>query len=365
MDLRLGFGCMRLPMRVEGGTSSVDMAALERMVDIFIGRGFGYFDVASTYCDGLCEQAIRAALVGRYPRESYILADKLPTLHITAAEQQRRIFDSQLRSCGVDCFDRYIVHCATEAFYDNARRFGSFAFVEQMKREGRVRRSGFSYHDSPELLDRILSEHPETDFVQLQINYVDWEHTPIRARECLETARRHGKPVTVMCTLKGGLLASVPASADRRFRALRPDDDASVWALRYAAGLEGVETVLSGMSSVADMERNCAAMQNFSKLGDEELAAVAAAANDICAAMPVQCTSCGYCLAACPAGIDIPERLHLCNDYAQRYPTEAAAATESAECMACGSCERVCPQHIAVSRWIRSVARYGEAVSRA
>lgn len=356
---------MRLPLTDATNPSSADLAAFMRMVDIFLERGFRYFDVAATYANGCCEQAVRSALTERYPREDYILADKLPTMLVERPERLRPIFDNQLRRCGVDYFDRYIIHCATAAYYAEAERLGSFAFAEEMKRAGLTRAIGFSYHDSPELLERILTEHPEVDFVQLQINYVDWMHTRIRARECYDTARRHGKPITVMSALKGGLLSSVPESAERIFRTLRPHDTPAIWALRYAASLEGTDYVLSGMSSVADMERNTAAMQFFEPFSESEYAAVYEAAEAVCDANPVQCTACGYCVPPCPAKIAIPDCLRLYNDYSRMYAASECLdgyadltrrGGRASDCISCGRCERMCPQHLDIRRWIKRVA---------
>ena len=365
MSGKLGFGCMRLPLKDAADITSIDIAALTRMTDIFLERGFDTFDAAATYHDGHCEQALRLALVERYPRDKFRLADKLPTLLVEDAGQQEKIFSGQLRNCGVEYFDRYLVHCATAAFFEKAVRFDSFGFVERKKREGLVRETGFSFHDSPELLDSILSSHPEVDFVQLQINYVDWNHTPLRAQECYETARRHGKPVTVMCTLKGGMLADVPPEVESMFRAVRPDDDASVWALRYAASLEGVTTVLSGMSSVAEMEKNTSAMQHFEPFTAHEYAVVERAAEMICDLSPVQCTSCGYCVPTCPQNIAIPQYLHLYNRWVRtsesgaldaEYKTLGQSRGKASDCISCGYCESLCPQKLHIVEWLGKTA---------
>ncbi|MCH5329498.1 MAG: aldo/keto reductase [Alistipes sp.] len=365
MSGKLGFGCMRLPLRDAGDPSSVEMATLMRMTDIFIGRGFRYFDTAYTYCDGHSETALRHALVERYPREDYILADKLPTMLIENAGGQSRIFESQLRRCGVNFFDRYIVHCATADFYERARQLRSFEFVEERKREGSVRASGFSFHGSPELLDRILTEHPEVDFVQLQINYADWTRTPMRASECYDTARRHGKPVTVMGVLKGGLLADVPLGAERLMHSVCGNSDPAAWALRFAASLEGVDYVLSGMSSVEEMDRNTLTMINFKPFTRQEYAVADEIADAVCGGTPVQCTACGYCLPVCPERIAVPQSLHLYNAYSRmfggrNYYDEYAALTEgrgrASDCRSCRECERVCPQGLRIADWMRRVA---------
>ena len=367
MEKKLGFGGMRLPLADPKNSASIDHAELVRMVDRFLGEGFDYFDTAWTYLDGHGETALRRALVERHPRTSYRLADKLPTLLIEAADQQERIFAEQLTRCGVDYFDRYIVHCATAAFYERAERFGSFDFALRLRDEGRVREAGFSYHDSPELLDAILTRYPTIDFVQLQISYIDWLHTPIQARACYETARRHGKPVVAMCPLKGGMLADLPAEAARLLRYMRPEWRPAAWALRYVASLEGVERVLSGMGSLAELEANMAALDPFEPLTEAELAAVERAAEIICRAVPIQCTGCGYCEPVCPRRIPIPADLKLYNAQhgaggrgtAERmaaYEAAAAGRGRASECLGCRNCERACPQHLRIAEWLKRVA---------
>lgn len=367
IDTRLGFGCSRLPLTDPQNPASIDIGRLKRMVDIFLSRGFGYFDVASTYHDGHCEAAIRKALVDRCPRGRFILADKLPTLAVDSEEHQEAILLKQLATCGVEYFDRYIVHCATRRFYEKAQSMRSFEFVRRMKKQGLVRKVGFSFHDSPDLLDDILTEYPWVDFVQLQISYVDWELTSVRSRLCYETARRHRKPVVAMCPQKGGLLARVPDSVGRMFRTVRPGDTPSVWALRFAASHRGVETVLSGMSTPEQTEADTAFMRAFQRMDEKEFAVAGRAAEAIVRAEPVQCTSCGYCLQACPAGIPIPVYLRLydaeseaahegCSVRRAGYESSAGGRPRASDCTGCRSCEAVCPQHIRVAEWMRRTA---------
>lgn len=350
---------MRLPLKDAADNTSIDIAALMRMTDIFLSRGFDTFDTAWTYHDGHSEQALRLALVERYPRDRFRLTDKMPTMLLESADDMERIFAEQLLRCGVGYFDRYLVHCATQTFCENAERFDCFGFVGRKKREGFIRETGFSFHDTPELLDAMLTAHPEVDFVQLQINYVDWTQTPLRAQECYRTARRHGKPVTVMSTLKGGMLANVPPQVETLFRAVHPEDDASVWALRFAAGLDGVTTVLSGMSSVSEMERNTAALQFAAPLTPEEQSVVERAAEMICNMNPVQCTACGYCIPVCPAGIDIPQYLYLYNRMTRGVEPSFAgeeSLVPTSSCLACRRCESACPQKLPIAGWIGRAA---------
>ncbi len=368
MNKKLGLGCMRLPLTVPDDVSSIDIAELSRMADLLLENGFTYFDTAYTYHDGHCETALRKALVERYPRNAYSLTDKLPTMLLESGEQQERIFAEQLERCGVGYFDRYLIHCATAAFCEKAERFSSFEFAIRKKREGLARMIGFSYHDTPELLDSLLTRYPEMDFVQLQISYIDWERTPIQARRCYETARRHGKPIVVMCPLKGGMLADVPPAVERLFREHEPDATPASWAIRFAASHEGVETVLSGMSSVGQVEEAVAYMRDFKPLDDQERAIVDEAADIICRTTPIQCTSCGYCIPACPMNIPISEYLHL---YNMRIESEISGSGnpepgdrrfsgdnygKASDCIGCKRCEGSCPQHLSIASWIAKAA---------
>lgn len=362
---------MRLPLTDPHDSASIDLAELSRMVDRFLAGGFTYFDTAYTYHDGHAETALRRALVERYPRDAYELTDKLPTLLIEDEAQQERIFAEQLERCAVDRFDRYLVHCATRAFYEQAERMHSFDFAARMKREGLARQIGFSFHDTPELLETILERYPETDFVQLQISYVDWEYTPIQAHRCYEVARRFGKPIVAMCPLKGGLLADVPPEVERIFRAYAPDRSPASWALRFAASREGVFAVLSGMSSLAQVEENAAFMERFEALDGAERLVVEEAAEALCRTAPIQCTACGYCLPTCPQRIPIPDELRLYNaDTAARHArfeerlAEYAACSadrgRASECIACGRCEAACPQHLRIIGWMKRIAELFE-----
>ncbi|MDE6446363.1 MAG: aldo/keto reductase [Alistipes sp.] len=364
---KLGFGCMRLPLTDPEDFTKVDIAQVERMVDTFLERGFTYCDTAYMYHEFLSEKIVRAALVERHRRDSFTLATKLPTMFLKAEGDQERIFAEQLEKCGVEYFDYYLLHNLNVSNYRKAEQFGSFDFALRMKAEGRIRHVGFSFHDSADLLDEILTAHPETEFVQLQINYMDWENESIQSRKCYETARRHGKPVVVMEPVKGGTLARLPEEAEQLFRTQRPDLSPASWAIRYAAGLEGVMMVLSGMSSMEQLEDNTSYMQDFEPLDAREQAAVAKAVEIINRSIAIPCTACRYCVDGCPKKIAIPEYFALYNNVKQSlnkgfavqsvyYANLAQTHGRASECIACRKCEKSCPQHLPIVEHLRQVS---------
>lgn len=368
---KLGFGMMRLPLIEGGGDKDVDLARTCAMVDAFLQRGYAYFDTAYFYHAHNSENVVRQALVERHPRSRFVLADKLPVVLLKEPADQVRIFDEQLKKCGVDYFDYYLLHSLDAEHYATAQRLDSFGFAQQKKAEGRIRHLGFSFHDTADVLDRILTDHPEVDFVQLQINYLDWEDAAIQSRLCYETALRHGKPVTVMEPVKGGTLAQVPAAAQEVFRQLHPEWSNAVWALRFAAGLENVQMVLSGMSTLSQVEENTAALADCAPLTAEERAAVENAARLLRRGLTVPCTDCRYCVDGCPKHIPIPRCFEAYNadlqdggsafeDRRAAYKEHTLNAGKASDCIGCGACTRVCPQHIDIPQRLKDVARHFE-----
>ncbi len=365
---KLGFGFMRLPLLDGNDQTSFDKEQICRMVDTFMAKGFTYFDTAYMYHAGKSENIIKDVLVDRHSRDSFVLATKMPTMFLKEESDVPRIFEEQLTKCGVDFFDYYLVHCLNVTNYEIAERLKVFDFVSQKKKDGKIRKMGFSYHDDAILLDRILTEHPEVDFVQLQINYLDWENDGVQSRKCHEVAVKHGKEIIVMEPVKGGTLANVPPKAERLLKSREPDMTVPSWAIRYAASLENVFMVLSGMSDFSQLMDNTGYMENFKPLTDEEKAVCLEVADIINSTVTIPCTSCRYCVDDCPKNIPIPDYFALFNAEEQEiekpftvqgeyYDNLAVTHGKASDCISCKKCEGHCPQHIEISKFMKMVAK--------
>ena len=357
---RFGFGCMRLPMLGE----EVDLEQFEKMVDLFLARGFNYFDTAHGYIYGKSELAIRSCLTSRYPRESYILTNKLSGYFFEKEEDIRPLFEQQLEACGVDYFDFFLMHAQGARNYGHYKACRAYETAFALKREGKVRHVGISFHDTPEMLDRILTEYPQIEVVQIQFNYLDFDDPAIQSRAVYETARRHGKPIIIMEPVKGGRLVELPEEAQQVFSALGTGSPAS-YAIRFAAGFEGVMMVLSGMSTIEQMEDNSAFMADFRPLDEKERAAVGEVQRIFKTKNFIPCTACRYCTPGCPMGVPIPDvfatvnaqKLHEKWD-SRAYYAELCGRTGSraSACVGCGQCESVCPQQLPIRELLREAA---------
>ncbi len=359
-----GFGCMRLPMK----GSAVDQTTFSRMVDLFMESGFNYFDTAHGYLGGKSETAIRDCVSARYPRESFVLTDKLTENFFKCESDIRPFFESQLRLCGVEYFDFYLMHAQNARNFEKYRRCRAYETAFALKREGKIRHVGLSFHDKAEVLDRILTLYPEIEVVQIQFNYADFEDPVVQSRLCYEVCRRHGKPVIVMEPVKGGTLVNLPREASAILEELRGGSNAS-YAIRFAAGFEGVFMVLSGMSDLAQMEDNLSYMKDFVPLGEREQAAILRVRAALSDRDFIPCTACRYCTEGCPRHISIPD-LFACMNQKKLYRDwnsdvyygihTSNGKGKASDCIACGKCELACPQKLEIRKLLRLVAEQFE-----
>jgi predicted aldo/keto reductase-like oxidoreductase len=363
---KLGFGFMRLPKKE--GEDAFDMEQVCDMVDCFMDAGFTYFDTAYVY-EG-SEEALRQSLVERYPRERFQVATKLNLMFAKTAEDLPGFFETSCKRLGVDYVDFYLLHGLGGPSIEKAEELKAWDYIKTLKESGKARHIGLSFHGTPEELDGLLGKHPEAEFVQLQINYLDWENERVRSREVYETAMRHNVPVTIMEPVKGGLLASETSAAAERLRKADAGVSAASWALRYAAGLQGLVTVLSGMSTLEQVKDNVATFKDFKPLSDKENEAVAEAVSILNGIPRVPCTGCNYCAPNCPQKIAIPGMMNLYSDYlvhntldgiVRGYGFMTRMGGKASDCIACRVCEEHCPQHIEIADTIAKLSTLVDA----
>lgn len=354
-----GFGCMRFPMK----DGEVDTAEVCLMVDAFLEAGFNYFDTAHGYLGGKSETALRECLTSRYPREAFVLTNKLTAPYFNSNEDIRPFFEAQLEACGVDYFDFYFMHAQNRTNFQKYKDCRAYETALELIKEGKVKHLGISFHDTADMLDEILTEYPQIEVVQIQFNYLDYNDASVQSRLCLETCRKHGKPVIVMEPVKGGSLVNLPDDAAEALDALGGGSHAS-YAIRFAAGHEGIFMVLSGMGNMDMMRDNLSYMTDFKPLDEAETEAVFKVAEIIKSKNLISCTSCRYCVEGCPANISIP-KLFACMNESNKwknwnsgyyYGIFTKDRGKASDCIGCGQCEDVCPQKLPIRELLKQVA---------
>ena len=354
-----GFGCMRLPMQGE----EVDKEQFCRMIDLFLSEGFCYFDTAHGYLQGKSELAIRECLAARYPRERYILTDKLTAPYFKKKEDIRPFFESQLAACGVEYFDFYLMHAQSKDIFEHFKRCQAYEEALALKEEGKIKHFGISFHDKAEVLEQILKEYPQIEVVQIQFNYVDYEDPAVQSRRCYEVCRKYGKPVIVMEPVKGGNLVNLPEEAKKILEDLHGGSPAS-YAIRFAAGFEGIMMVLSGMSNLEQMQDNLSYMKDFVQMREKEMDAIRGVRKVFASMQLIPCTACRYCTDGCPKKISIPDLFACMNakkiyhdwntDY--YYGLHTKNGGKASDCIGCGRCEKSCPQHLPIRELLKDVS---------
>ncbi|MBP5417199.1 MAG: aldo/keto reductase [Clostridiales bacterium] len=359
---KLGFGMMRLPEK----DGVIDHEHVCRMVDKYMSAGMNYFDTAYVYHGGKSEVAAREALVKRYPRDSFMIATKLPAWEIKAESDIERIFNEQLERCGVDYFDLYLLHSIEDGNnYDTYEKYDCFNWGWKKKEEGKIRHLGFSYHGSPELLSEILDKHPDVEFVQIQYNYLDRTNPVVRSQELYDILAERNIPIIIMEPIRGGMLAGFDPQIESKFKAICPDKSIASWALRFVGSQPAVMTILSGMSTEEQMDDNIGTFTNFEPLSEEETKAVDEVTADILSMPQIGCTACKYCCDGCPMSISIPDIFRTINTL-RRYPDDwrsknfysglIGRSGKASDCIGCGQCESVCPQHLPIIELLKEAA---------
>ena len=359
---KLGFGLMRLPQK----DGIIDVKQVKKMADHFMAKGFTYFDTAYVYGGGASELAAKEAIVSRFPRESFQLADKLPVIDIKKEEDMEAFVQTSLERTGAGYFDFYLLHALNASKVEICDKFNAWDYMLKLKERGIAKHVGFSFHDKAEVLDKILTDHPEMEFVQLQINYADWDSANVQSRACYEVARKHNKPVLIMEPVKGGSLATMTPDIQAKFKAANPDVSVASWAVRFAASLDGIVTVLSGMSDLQQMEDNTSYMEHFRPLNDSERTVIDEVVKILNSIPTIPCTACRYCVDGCPMQINIPAIFSAYNTYLvygnlqgakNSYKNAIKDHGMASSCVHCLQCEAQCPQKINITERLKEIAK--------
>ena len=367
---KFGFGCMRLPLTDANDPTSIDQDLFNEMVDIYMEKGFNYFDTSYAYHNGTSETAIRKAVVERYPRESFKICDKMPTWALTCEEDNDKFVNEMLERLGIDYFDVFFIHNINGPWFKNAVKANTFEYVKKMKEDGIAKQIGFSFHDKADLLEKVLDEYGDIfDIVQLELNYLDWEDPSIEAHKCYDLCAKHGLDVYVMEPLKGGVIVNPSDEIKNDFKQFNPDKSIASMAIRFCASLEHVKIVLSGMSKMDDLLDNIDTYENFEILSDEENEFLEKMAQKLSENLAVPCSECGYCVDACPEMIPIPEYFNLYNTsknqpesdiYRLYYDKLADEKVPADECTYCGTCLDYCTQKIDIPEELEKVCEHFE-----
>ena len=359
---KLGFGLMRLPLI--NGTKTIDKDELIKMVDLFIAKGFTYFDNAYMYMDYQSECVTKEVLVDRYPRDKFTITSKLPTMYLKEVNDMERIFNEQLNKLGITYFDYYLLHNLNGNTLPTANKLDAFSFILNKKKEGKIKHIGFSFHDKASMLEEILIKHPEIEFVQLQINYIDWDSPSIESRKCYEVATKYNKKVIVMEPVKGGTLMNIPLKAKELFDSYNKEVSLASWALRFSASLDNVFMVLSGMSNLEQMIDNTNTFYDFKPLNEKEHEVIKDVVNIMNQTNEIACTGCSYCTEGCPKNIPIPKYFDLYNYHVKNknsnssmyYANLTKTHSKASDCIKCHKCEKSCPQHLKITDLLNTVA---------
>lgn len=366
---KLGFGMMRLPYTDKKDNGSLDIPKINKMVDLFLEKGFTYFDTAWMYCNSKSENCVGETVVKRYDRSAFTVTDKLPDYPLKSEEDRDAVFNEQLRKTGAGYFDYYLLHAIDDENVDTFEKFHCFEWLLGKKESGLVKHCAFSFHGTPELLEKLIVKYPWIEYIQLQINYLDWDDPKIQSRACYEVCEKYDKQVIVMEPVKGGKLAKLPAPAEALLKQARPGLSPAAWAICFAASLKNVFMVLSGMSTLEQVAENCEVMRSLEPLTGSERKLLEKAASIIKESVFIPCTGCAYCLAKCPLTIQIPSLFNVYNEdrmegtfsgkdaHIKQY-LELKAASDPEQCLKCGACEAICPQHLKVREHLETVVSH-------